>query len=144
MILVEVVGDCLKSFSNSLEKLLNKNNTVIASNALYKYLEALCSTFIVNRVYRYDIVGKQVLKTLNKFYATDLGVRKIKTNNLHVNYSQCFENIVYNELINKGYKAYKWIDDNYPKYVISKNKEDYSQDGIIHLNIFKFLMDDDF
>lgn len=89
-----------------MEKLLNKNNTVIASNALYKYLEALCSTFIVNRVYRYDIVGKQVLKTLNKFYATDLGVRKIKTNNLHVNYSQCFENIVYNELINKGYKVY--------------------------------------
>ena len=164
---------------------LAKNDTLIANDTLYKYLEALCSTFIVNRVYRYDIAGKQVLKTLNKFYATDLGVRKIKTNNLNVNYSQCFENIVYNELINKGYKiyvgktlkgeidfiatkdkklkyiqacydlseettrerefgAYKSIDDNYPKYVISKNKEDYSQDGIIHLNIFKFLMDDDF
>ena len=164
---------------------LAKNDTLIANDTLYRYLEALCSTFIVNRVYRYDIAGKQVLKTLNKFYATDLGVRKIKTNNLNVNYSQCFENIVYNELINKGYKvyvgktlkgeidfiatkdkklkyiqacydlseettrerefgAYKSIDDNYPKYVISKNKEDYSQDGIIHLNIFKFLMDDDF
>ena len=164
---------------------LAKNNTVIASDTLYKYLEALCSTFIVNRVYRYDIAGKQVLKTLNKFYATDLGVRKIKTNNLEVNYSQCFENIIYNELINKGYKvyigktskgeidfiatkdkkvkyiqacydlsdeatrerefgAYKAIDDNFPKYVISKDKEDYSQNGIIHLNIFKLLMNDDF
>ena len=109
----------------------------------------------------------------------------IKSNKLSVNYSQCFENIVYNELINKGYKvyvgktnkgeidfiatkdksvkyiqacydltddktrerefgAYEYINDNYPKYVISKNKEDYSQNGIIHLNIFKFLMDDEF
>ena len=142
-------------------------------------------TFIINRVYRYDTTGKQVLKSLNKFYATDLGVKKIKSNKLSVNYSQCFENIVYNELINKGYKvyvgktnkgeidfiatkdksvkyiqacydltddktrerefgAYEYINDNYPKYVISKNKEDYSQNGIIHLNIFKFLMDDDF
>ena len=67
MILVGVVVDCLKSFSSELEKLLDKNNTVIASDTLYKYLEALCSTFIVNRVYRYDIVDKQVLKTLNKF-----------------------------------------------------------------------------
>ena len=109
----------------------------------------------------------------------------IKSNKLSVNYSQCFKNIVYNELINKGYKvyvgktnkgeidfiatkdksvkyiqacydltddktrerefgAYEYINDNYPKYVISKNKEDYSQNGIIHLNIFKFLMDDEF
>ena len=103
----------------------------------------------------------------------------------NVLYSTDTENIVYNELINKGYKvyvgktnkgeidfiatkdksvkyiqacydltddktrerefgAYEYINDNYPKYVISKNKEDYSQNGIIHLNIFKFLMDDEF
>ncbi len=164
---------------------LEKNNNKVATDTLYKYLDALCSTFIVNRVYRYDINGKSVLKSLNKFYATDLGVKKIKTNSKEVNYSQAFENMIYNELINKGYevyigktikgeidfiasknksikyiqacydlsneetrnrefKAFENIDDNYPKYVISKDSEDYSQKGIKHLNIFDFLMNDDF
>ena len=164
---------------------LEKNGNKIANDTLYKYLEALCSTFIINRVYRYDIKGKAVLKSLNKFYATDLGVKKIKTNNKEINYSQAFENIIYNELIKKGYevyigktqdgeidfiasknknikyiqacydlsneetrtrefKAFNNINDNYPKYIISTNKEDYSQNGIKHINIFDFLMNDDF
>jgi len=172
------------SATNILEY-LERNNNKVASDTLYKYLDALCSTFIMNKVYRYDIQGKNVLKSLNKYYATDLGVKKIKTNKKQVNYSQCFENIIYNELINKGYEVYigktnkgeidfiasknndikyiqacyelsseetierefgafKEINDNHPKYVISKDKEDYSKDGIKHLNIFDFLMSDDF
>lgn len=164
---------------------LKKNNNKIATDTLYKYLEALCGTFIVNKVYRYDINGKAVLKTLNKFYATDLGVKRIKTNNKEINYSQSFENLIYNELIKKGYdvfigktnageidfiasknkeikyiqacydlkeektrnrefNAFKSINDNYPKYVISTNEEDYSKQGIKHINIFDFLMNDNF
>ena len=164
---------------------LEKNGSKVATDTLYKYLEAICSTFIINRVYRYDINGKAVLKSLNKFYATDLGVKKIKTNSKEINYSQAFENIIYNELINKGYevyigktkegeidfiasknkdikyiqacydlsneetrnrefKAFTNINNNYPKYIISTNKEDYSQDGIKHINIFDFLMNEDF
>lgn len=172
------------SATNVLEYLARNNNKV-ATDTLYKYLEALCSTFIMNKVYRYDIQGKNVLKSLNKYYATDLGVKKIKTSNKQINYSQCFENIIYNELINKGYEVYigktakgeidfiatknkdikyiqacyeltseetierefgafKEINDNYPKYVISKDVEDYSRNGIKHLNVFDFLMNDDF
>lgn len=172
------------SSTNVLEY-LEKNNNKVATDTLYKYLDALCSTFIINKVYRYDISGKNVLKSLNKYYATDLGVKKIKTIYKQVNYSQSFENMIYNELINKGYEVYigktikgeidfiasknneiKYIqacydlsnpetrarefgafsniEDNFPKYVISKDTEDYSQDGIKHVNIFEFLMNDDF
>lgn len=172
------------SATNVLEY-LEKNNSKIANDTLYKYLDALCSTFIVNKVYRYDICGKNVLKSLNKYYATDLSVKKVKTNSKEINYSQALENIVFNELINKGYEVYigktkkgeidfiaskhknkKYIqvcydlsneetrnrefnafnniDDNYPKYIISKNSENYSKDGIKHLNIFDFLLNDDF
>ena len=172
------------SATNVLEYLEN-NHYKIATDTLYKYLDALCSAFIINRVYRYDIHGKNVLKSLNKFYATDLGVKKIKTNNKEVNYSQALENVVYNELVNRGYDvyigktskgkvdflaskndgvkyiqvcydlsneetrkrefgAYDSIKDQYPKYVISMNQEDYSINGIQHLNIFDFLMNDDF
>ena len=85
---------------------LAKNGTKVATDTLYKYIDALCSTFIVNRVYRYDVNGKNVLKSKNKFYATDLGVKKIKTNSKEINYSQAFENLIYNELIKKGYEVF--------------------------------------
>ena len=139
----------------------------------------------MNRVYRYDIHGKSVLKTLNKFYATDFGVKKIKTNSKEVNYAHVLENVVYNELVNEGYDVYigkmktseidfiafdgkglkyiqvcyslkdentlkrelevlEEIDDSYPKYIILIDKEDYGRGGIKHLNIFDFLMNDDF
>ncbi len=175
-----------KEFSagNVLEY-LKKEYREISSRTLYEYLEALCGTFIINKVYRYDIAGKSIMKTLNKFYASDLGIKKIKTNNKETNYSRCLENIVYNELITKGYEvyigktskgeidfiatkdkevkyiqvcylldkeetiqrefsAYNNINDNYPKYVISLDEEDHSKNGIKHLNIFDFLMNDDF
>ena len=44
----------------------------------------------------------------------------------------------------REFKAFNNINDNYPKYIISTNKEDYSQNGIKHINIFDFLMNDDF
>lgn len=170
--------------TNILET-LEKNNSKIATDTLYKYLEALCSTFIINRVYRFDVQGKNILKTLNKYYVSDLGIKRIKTTNKNLNYSVSFENLIYNELLNKGYEVYvgktrtgeidfiasknnkikyiqacytltseetinrefnafKDINDNYEKYVISIDEEDYSRNGIIHLNIFDFLMNDDF
>ena len=78
----------------------------IANDTLYNYLEAFTTTFIMNKVYRYDIHGKNILKTLNKYYANDLGIKQIKTNNECINYSVALENIVYNDLIGKDYKVY--------------------------------------
>ena len=139
----------------------------------------------MNKVYRYDIHGKTILKTLNKYYSNDLGIKQIKTTGRDLNYSIALENIVYNDLIGKNYKVYigktkkgeidfiavksnkiKYIqvcykldkeetikrefesfnclDDDNDKYVISLDKKDYSKDGIKHLNIFDFLMNDEF
>ena len=175
-----------KEFSaNNVLNYLKTEHHEIANDTLYNYLEALCSTFIMNKVYRYDIQGKSVLKTLNKYYASDLGVKKIKTNNKELNYSNSLENIVYNDLLAKGYEvyigktkkgevdfvatknkdlkyiqvcytlsseetrerefgAYDAINDSYSKYVISLDEEDYSKNGIKHINIFEFLMNDEF
>ena len=78
----------------------------IANDTLYNYLEAFSTTFIMNKVYRYDIHGKNILKTLNKYYANDLGIKQIKTNNEEINYSVALENIVYNDLVGKDYKVF--------------------------------------
>ena len=85
---------------------LEREHKKISSETLYNYIDALCSTFIINRVYRYDVHGKNVLKTLNKFYVTDLGIKKIKSSEKEDNYSRSLENIVYNDLIIKGYEVY--------------------------------------
>ena len=85
---------------------LKKEYHEIANDTLYNYLEAFTTTFIMNKVYRYDIHGKNILKTLNKYYANDLGIKQIKTNNENINYSVALENIVYNDLIGKDYKVY--------------------------------------
>ena len=172
------------SATNVLKYLKNEYREVSAET-LYNYIEALCSTFIINKVYRYDIHGKSILKTLNKYYVSDLGVKKIKNTNKETNYSICLENLVYNELIFKGYDvyigklkdaevnfvaikdkkikyiqvslylnseetinrefgAYKSIQDNYPKYVISLDDVDMSTNGIKNLNVFDFLLNEDF
>ncbi len=163
---------------------LKKEYHEISNDTLYNYLEAFTTTFIMNKVYRYDIHGKNILKTLNKYYANDLGIKQIKTNNQELNYSVALENIVYNDLIGKDYKVYvgktkkgeidfiasknnkfKYIqvcfditDDNTrlrefsafeeiggeDKYIITLTKKDYSESGIKQVNIFDFLMDDNF
>ena len=48
--------------------------------------DALCKALIIKKIYRYDIASKSILKTLNKYYATDLGIaqKKIITQNLKV------------------------------------------------------------
>ena len=138
----------------------------------------------MNKVYRYDVHGKNLLKTLNKYYVNDLGIKQIKTNNEKVNYSVALENIVYNELIGKDYKVFvgkttrgeidfiasknngfKYIqvcldlsDENTrvrefkafdeieegEKFIITLTKKDYSTDTVKQINIFDFLMNDNF
>ena len=85
---------------------LKKEYHEIANDTLYNYLDAFTTTFIMNKVYRYDIHGKNTLKTLNKYYSNDLGIKQIKTNNQDLNYSVALENIVYNDLIGKDYKVF--------------------------------------
>lgn len=94
-----------KDLYNYIES-LKKEYHEIANDTLYNYLEAFSTTFIMNKVYRYDIHGKNILKTLNKYYATDLGIKQIKTNNDEINYSTALENLVYNDLIIKDYKVF--------------------------------------
>lgn len=85
---------------------LKKEYHEVANDTLYNYLEAFTSTFIMNKVYRYDIHGKNILKTLNKYYCNDLGIKQIKTNSEELNLSVALENVVYNDLIGKNYKVY--------------------------------------
>lgn len=82
------------------------NKNTFEKKTIYNYLEKLEKAYLISRVKRFNIVGKEILKTIEKQYAIDTGFRTINTN--LVNYEDTFflENIIYNELILRGYAVY--------------------------------------
>lgn len=160
---------------------LGKEQRGVAKNTLYNYLEYMVKGNLINKCERYDIRGKRILSGRYKYYLTDLGLGMVKNINKRPQLGAYLENVVYNELLVRGYDvsvgniqngkidfiatkdnkieyyqvtymlstddvierefgAYKNIDDNYPKYVISTDTFDMSQNGIIHKNIIDWLL----
>ena len=107
MILHYLIDTTGREFSaDNILKYLEKEYKKVSTETLYTYLEALCKSLLIKKVYRYDIHGKAVLKTLNKYYVTDLGIAQIKNNSSNFEDYIILENIVYNELLYKGYEIY--------------------------------------
>ena len=166
-----------KSISNSFKK----DNRELSLETIYNYLNYITNSFIISKATRYDIRGKKILTREDKYYVADLGLAHIKNINKKIELGAYLENIVYNELINRGYTvyigknddkeidfiasingdtsyfqvayiladenvikrefgAYDNINNNYPKYVLSLDKFDLSQNGIIHKNIIDWLL----
>ena len=159
----------------------NKDDREVSKITLYNYLEYMAKAMLINKVDRYDIRGKRILNGKYKYYLTDLGLGQVKNIGKRPQLGAYLENIVYNELISRGYDvkignlekaeidfiatrkekiyiqvayiladdtvidrefgAYKGIEDNYPKYVLTMDKHDFSQEGIIHKNVIDWLLD---
>ena len=155
----------------------------VTKNTLYNYLEYMCKAHLIEKVDRYDVRGKRILNGKYKYYLTDLGLGQILNVSKREQMGAYLENVVYNELVYRGYdvkvgnlekgeidfialkngnkeyyqvcyyltddkvidrefNVYNNIKDNYPKYVISMDKFDMSQNGIIHKNIIDWLLED--
>lgn len=71
-----------------------------------RYLSALCETFFVYEAKRYNIKGKQLLKTLGKYYLVDLGLRRMLLGSRSFDAGRILENIVYLELLHRQKKVY--------------------------------------
>jgi predicted AAA+ superfamily ATPase len=98
--------------SGSLFSLKSVVNYLISSgrkasgDSIYEYLDAACAALLLHRVERYNIAGKNILSSMAKYYATDLGIMQIKAAKNKINEGALLENIVYNELRNRGYEVY--------------------------------------
>lgn len=177
--MMENVGGILSS--NSIAGYLKNEKINTSVDTVMNYIDYITTSSIFNKVNRYDIRGKSVMATLEKYYLTDLGLLTLKSSLIEKKTGGRLENIVYNELIARGYDVYigktekgevdfvidkfgereyiqvadylssdevikrefgafDYVKDNYPKYVITMDKIDYSQNGIIHLNLEKFLL----
>lgn len=153
----------------------------ISNETLYSFIDFCKQACLLQLVSRQDLIGKSILQFQEKIYLTDHGIREaIYGNNLR-DISQVLENIVYMELLRRGYKVYigknqslevdfvaeksgkreyyqvaylladeqtvqrefsafRGIDDNYSKYVLTLDEFDFSRNGYLHQNIVKFLL----
>jgi len=83
-----------------------KNSTNIAGKTVDKYIGMLQSAFVFYSVGRYDIKGKQILKTLEKNYIIDLGFRNMLLGYRDADRGHILENVVYLELLRRDYRIY--------------------------------------
>ncbi len=70
------------------------------------YIDALMDSYVIYKAERYDVKGKRILKTLNKYYIADIGIRKFLLGNKGADQGHILENIVYLELLRRSRKVY--------------------------------------
>lgn len=181
-----MISNIGQTFSaNSISKFI-KNERRTTPATIINFLEYVINAFILFQVKREDIKLKKKLLISEKYYVIDPGFYYIFNDESQRDWGQLLENIVFIELIRRGYdvnvgkingfeidfvcykaknkkyiqvsesivdsqtrerefKSLRKLNDNYPKYVITNDDKDYSNEGIVHLNIIDFLkLDDDF
>ena len=178
--IMENIGGVISA--NSITKFLKGDNITTSVDTVLNYIEYINNSMIASKASRYNIRGKEVMTLLEKYYLVDLGLLQLKSTPIERKVGGRLENIVYNELLARGYDvyigkidngeidfvvdnfgdrfyiqvadylssddvikrefgAYKSVEDNFPKYVITMDKINYSQNGIIHKNIIDWLLE---
>ena len=178
-----MVMNTSQTFSaKSISKFFESVNRKVSTETIYTYLEYITSSLVLNKAIRYDIRGKKILTRSDKYYLSDMGLSKINNSGFKIEIGSLIENVIYNELIHRGYQVYVGktskgeidfivmdgddriyyqvayllanekvverefgafdsVNDNYPKYVLSLDRFDFSRNGIKHINIIDFLLE---
>ena len=92
--------------STSIANTMTSNGRKISVPTVEKYLEALVESFVLYKVSRYDIKGKNYLTTGSKYYLSDIGLRYYLLGSKNMDEGHILENVVYLELLRRGYEIY--------------------------------------
>lgn len=92
--------------SKRIADTLTSNGRKIDSRTVENYISALTETFIVYKAERYNIKGKEYLKSLEKYYVSDIGLRNVLLGKKSMDVGHILENIVYLELLRREYNVY--------------------------------------
>ncbi len=103
-ILASSIGS-LTNPSNIYKTYLSTGDKDISLNTIASYIEYLENAFLIKKVERYDVKGRKYITTPFKYYFTDLGLRNIKLNFRQQEENHIMENIIYNELLLRGYNV---------------------------------------
>ncbi len=169
---------------NSISKALKADDQSVHHTTVEKFIDYLVESFVFYKVNRFDIKGKKQLATLEKYYLVDVGLLNVLLGrDRTADRGRILENIVYLELLRRGYKVWTgrlrsneidftvknrlgeieyyqvcWeisnietenreflplesLKDNYPKYVLSTDTFTQNKNGIIHKNVFEWLLE---
>ena len=112
---VDVLDSLINLLSSSIGSLTNPkkiSNTFISNgfkdvsiNTISSYLNYLQESFIIEKVERYDVKGKKYISTPSKYYFSDIGLRNARINFRQMEENHIMENIIYNELLTRGYNV---------------------------------------
>lgn len=169
--------------ATSISKYLKNEGRSISPETILNYIKACVNAYLFYPVKRMDLRRKKVLTVNEKYYIADHGIREAVYGGNQADIQLILENIVYMELLRRGYtihigkidnkeidficekqnnkiyiqvtyllasqetidrefKVYDTIKDNYPKYVLSLDPFNMRQNGIIHRNIIDFLLEE--
>ena len=80
-------------------------NEAVSVRTINNYITYLCDAFLVSKAMRYDIKGKRYINSLSKYYFSDMGLRNALLGFRQIEESHIMENVIYNELISRGFKV---------------------------------------
>lgn len=186
-LLINVIKYCINNMGNSfsassISKYFKSLNIKVSTETVLNYIRYCLECFLLLETKKEDVQGKETLGGNSKYYLVDHSLKQLIFSNNKKDINMVLENIVYLELLRRGYKvsvgynktkeidfiakkgeeikyiqvtyilatdevidrefgAFKGIVDNYPKYVLSLDDFDLSRNGIKHLNIIDFLLD---
>lgn len=112
--------------ANKISDFLNSNKIVVRSNhqTIDNYLNMLEKSFIMYKADRTDIKSKSLLKTLGKYYISDTGIRNIIIGFRNIDEGHLLENVVYLELLRRGYKVNIGKTNEYEVDFVAENPND--------------------
>lgn len=107
--------------SKKIADTLTSGGRKIDAKTVEKYLEALSESYIIYQTKRYNIKGKQYLKTLEKYYVVDIGLRFMLLGSQQADAGHILENVVYLELLRRGYNVSVGKVDEYEVDFVAQN-----------------------
>ena len=118
---IDNIGNLLSK--NNIANTMINDGTKINVKTVERYLEGFVESFFLYKATRYDIKGKKYIKTGEKYYVSDLGLRYFLLGRKFGDYGRILENVVYLELLRRNYDVFIGKADDYEIDFITINKD---------------------
>lgn len=107
---------------NNIANKLTSSGYKVDNKTVGKYINALTDSMLFYKVERYNVKGKHILSSLEKYYAADIGIRNIKIGRKFEDLGHIIENIVFLELLRRKYEVYVgMLNDGEVDFTVFKN-----------------------